>query len=179
MRPSFVIHNKSCSERTSLVADLVRKTKATVVDAEMLANPVEGCFKSHLKVAQLAKDLYPNEYYLVFEDDAILRHGWERFLDTLKPLEFDLIYLGFTDMCEKTIFGTHGLCISPRFRDILLNHWKDYYDKVQFPWAADWVLPFMATVFQMEISRPIYCDRDKYCYQQKGLRSQITGKLRV
>jgi GR25 family glycosyltransferase involved in LPS biosynthesis len=178
MRPAFIIHSKSCSERASLVADLVTKTGAIVVEAEMLANPVEGCFKSHLKVAALAKDLYPNESYLVFEDDCVLRHGWETFLNQSECLQGDLVYLGYTDMCEKTIFGTHGMLISPRFRDSVLSHWQDHVHAVQFHWAADWVLPRMATVFQMEVIRPLHYDREKYCYQMKGLRSQITGKLR-
>lgn len=142
----------------------------------MLSNGAEGCLKSHLRAADLAKTLAPESPYLVFEDDCVLEDGWDSILSEFPTA--DLIYLGYTEASQDTIFGTHGMYISPRLRDLFLAHGLDYAFKVRFPWAADWVLPKLCKDFGMEVYRPSYEYREKWCYQKKGLKSQITGKLR-
>lgn len=167
----------NASERDIHVLNVQLRTSARIVEAIMLPNGHEGCLRSHMKVASLAQELYPDQSYLVFEDDSVLEDGWDTILETFP--NGDLVYLGYTEASKDTIFGTHGMLISPRFRDTILAHGLEYAQKVRFPWAADWVIPRLAQDFGMEVYRPAYGDRQKWCYQQKGLRSQINGKIRT
>lgn len=176
MIPAYIIHSKTCSERTDLVMKLQSLTNATVVDAVMLPIPVEGCLKSHIKVAELALANHPNDPYLVFEDDCVLKEGWDLIMKEFPTA--DLIYLGYTDACEEAIFGTHGMFISPSFRDIIIAHALEYALKVKFPFYADWVISKLYKDFNMKVYSPHHYFREKWCYQKKGLKSQITGKIR-
>jgi hypothetical protein len=177
MVQAFIIHDKTCTERADLVMKLQEQTGASIVDAICLPNGVEGCLKSHLKVAERAKELYPDEPYIVFEDDCVLEEGWDLIFKEFPSA--DLIYLGYTEASMDTIFGTHGMLISPRLRDIIIAHSIEYAYKVRFPWAADWVIPKLCKDYGMDVYRPAYTCREKWCYQKKGMKSQITGKIRT
>lgn len=176
MIPAFVIHDMNNQERKETVRALCEKTGASIVNAIVLPNGREGCLKSHIKVAQLAQQLFPDQHYLVFEDDCVLEEGWDCILKEFP--NGDLVYLGYTEASKDTIFGTHGMCISPRLRDIILAHGLDYAFKVRFPWAADWVIPKLCKDYGMEVYRPAYEYKELWCYQKRGLKSQITGKIR-
>lgn len=176
MIPAFVIHDLNNQERKSTVKELQSKAKAVVVPAIVLEKGHEGCLRSHIKVAELAQTLYPDSHYIVFEDDCVLEEGWD---DILKEFPTaDLVYLGYTEASQDTIFGTHGMYMSPRLRDILIGHGVEYAFKVRFPWAADWVIPKLCKDYGLEVFRPAYKYKEKWAYQKRGLTSQITGKVR-
>lgn len=173
---AFVIHHPSSTDREAIVKNIVDKTGARVLEAYLLPDGHEGCTRSHLKIAILHKMFYANEPYLVFEDDCVLEPGWD---DILKQYgNCDIVYLGYTDACEHTIFGTHGLMMSPKARDILLSNAETTADKVQRKWAMDQILTRLAKDFQLQIAMPTYEERQKYAYQAKGLKSLITGNIR-
>lgn len=174
---AFIIHSSACQERREVVDELVKRTGGEVVDAVMLENRVEGCMRSHLKVAALAKQVAPNEPYMVFEDDCILEDGWDGILSQSQFA--DLLYFGYTDANKDTIFGTHALWISPRLRDLFLEKGEEYTFKVRASWAVDWIIPKLCQDFKLNVFRPTYELREKWAYQKRGLTSQITGKIRI
>lgn len=147
------------------------------MEAIVLPNRVEGCFRSHQKVAQLAKELHPSLPYLVFEDDCMLEDGWDALLSQSKFA--DMLYFGYTEASRDTIFGTHALWISPTLRDLFLEHGEVYAFQVRFHWATDWILPKLCQEFHLNVFRPTYELREKWAYQKKGLTSMITGNIRV
>lgn len=180
MIPAYIIHHKDCLDRKHLVDDLVRKTNGTVVDAVWCADGKEGCRKSHLKVAALAKQEHPHSPYLVFEDDCILTDCWrdmiEKYVRT--PGHCELVFLGFNDICEHSIFGTHAILIFPEARQAILD-WTEYYaDKVFNPGAFDIILSKLITKHHLLYAMPPKVDCKKYAYQCPGLTSTITGNVR-
>lgn len=176
MIPAFVIHDSHCHERDSIVEDIVKKTGAIVVEAILCKHGAEGCTKSHLKVAELAKELFPHESCLVFEDDCCLLDGWESFVS--KHRDADVVYLGYTDMCEHTIFGTHGMYLSPKARDCFLREAEEIGRSLPMPhtMATDWIYSRLLSRNNLRCVLPN--EKDMYCFQTKGLRSTITGKIR-
>lgn len=148
-----------------------------IVEAVVLSNPIEGCMRSHMKVAALAKERHPSESYIVFEDDCILEDGWDSILSQSQFA--DLLYFGYTHASKDTIFGTHALWISPRLRDLILEKSEEYAFKVRAQWAADWVIPKLCQDYHLNVFRPTYEHREKWAYQKRGLTSQITGNIRV
>ena len=174
--PAFVIHDNGCYEREEIVKDLVEKTKATVFQSYLHKDANKGCCFSHIAVAKVAKSLYPTKHYLVFEDDCVLFDGWE---DTLKGLEFaDVVYIGYTDKCDKATFGTHALLISPKARDIIIEHGVDVGQQVRPVYAYDWTLSALCRKYGLITCMPKMEDREKWCIQKRGLVSQITGRIR-
>ena len=174
MIPAFVIHHKACQERHEIVEKLCQQTGATIFPAILLSDGVEGCRLSHIEVARLAKQKYPDQHYLVFEDDCVLAPHWGEMIDTFK----DLVYLGYNDKCDKATFGTHALLISPLMRDIIINVANQDYVVLKFQGKFDWILSYLAKAFEVKIKLPQYDDRNKYCWQKKGLRSLITYAIR-
>jgi GR25 family glycosyltransferase involved in LPS biosynthesis len=178
MIPAFVIHHPSSVERESVVADLVEKTGAVVVEAILLPHGPEGCTRSHLAVANFAKEFFPDHSYLVFEDDCVLEDGWD---DILKLFpNADLLYLGYTERSSHTIFGTHGLYMSPKARDCFQEHAEEINREIPPPhtWATDWILTRLFQRYNLQTEMPTYELRNRWCYQKKGLKSTITGKIR-
>ena len=177
MIPAFVIHDRACQRREEIVLQLLDKTKATVFQSYVLTNGAEGCMNSHLGVARTAKALYPTSHYLVFEDDCILEEGWE---ECLKGMQFvDVLYLGYNDKCSKATFGTHALYLSPKARDILIEHTREEGQQVEVKNAMDWILSSLCRKYGLITCMPKHEDRERWCHQQKGLVSQITGRVRV
>lgn len=175
MIPAFVIHHSEATDRADIVKALVEKTNATIVEAVWVQDRKQGCRHSHLKVALLAKELVPESPYLVFEDDCILTDQWKQSLDSTATR--DLVYLGYNDRCEHTIFGTHALIVSPRLRDILIQETEDLIDNVRDRGAFDHILSLLCSMHSIVPLLPF--QKDVYCYQQKGLVSSITGKKRM
>ena len=172
-----MIHDNQCTARDSIVKDLVHKTKATLFQSYMLQNRNEGCMNSHIGVARLAKALHPLSHYIVFEDDCILEEGWE---EALKGLEFaDVVYIGYTDKCLEATFGTHALLLSPKARDVIIEHTREEGLHVQEKFAFDWILSALSRKYGLITCMPKIEDREKWCHQKRGLVSQITGKIRV
>jgi GR25 family glycosyltransferase involved in LPS biosynthesis len=176
MIPAYVLHHPSCHERTEIVKDIVDKTKATVFESYLLPNGKDGCRWSHIGVAKLAKSLHPEKSYLVFEDDCALEEGWQ---EGLKGVEFaDVVYLGYTDRTKDTLFGTHALYISPKARDVIIEHTEEHKNEVPDKGAYDFILSLLCRRYGLITCMPRFSDKDKYCSQKKGLRSQITGRIR-
>ncbi len=176
MIPAFVIHADSAVERNPLVDQIVKKTGAIIVEAVMISNGAEGCTRSHVEVAKLAKELYPHDSYLVFEDDCVLSDGWDRIIRD-NPTA-DVIYIGYNDLCEHTIFGTHALMMSPKARDLFLQQWKIIGEKVENKMATDWILSrlFVENKLHTVIPRKEFKD---LAMQKKGLVSTITKRVRT
>ena len=173
---AFVIHDIKNSDRTDIVKEIVSKTKATHYQAIMLPNKREGCLNSHLGVARLARGLHPDKHYLVFEDDCVLSDDWQ---EALKGMEFvDVLYLGYNDKCDKAVFGTHAYCLSPKARDILLEHAHEVALHVEVPFAIDWILSALYRKYGLVVAMPKMEDRERYCHQKRGFVSQITGQIR-
>ena len=175
MIPAFIIHSSKCIERQPIVKELQEKTGATVLEASLLENRREGCSTSHIRVAETAKKLYPSQPYLVFEDDCILNDNWKESL----TLSSDVVYLGYNNSSKTTIFGTHALLISPKARDIILNHTRQHALDVYDKWAFDWILSFLCHSYNLSVQLPSFDKRNLYCFQKPNLISQITGKPRT
>ena len=177
MIPAFVLHNSSCSEREEIVKDIVDKTKATVFQSYLLPDGKKGCRYSHIGACKLAKGMYPEKHFLIFEDDCVLSDDWA---DVIKGYEFaDVLYLGYNDKCSHTVFGTHALYISPKARDIILEHTEQFKDDVPNKGAYDMILSLLCRRFGLITCIPREEIREKYASQKKGLISQITGKIRT
>ena len=174
MIPAFIIHSSSCHERHQVVQQLQEQTNAILVEAIILPNRKEGCMESHLKVAKQAQEHYPNQSYLVFEDDCVLNPNWREAIKTPS----DVTYLGYNELCSYAVFGTHALLISPKARDILLETTRKHATAVTDPWAFDWILSFICKTYKVSHTKPSREDRNKYCFQKLGLKSQITGNIR-
>ena len=176
--PAYIIHSSHSTDRESLVASLQEKTGGTVVEAIWLKFRKLGCSYSHIKVAALAKQNHPDSAYLVFEDDCILKDTWTEALDywSYTYQHDELVYLGYNETSDEVVFGTHALLITPRVRDLILAHTESYIPRVQNVGAYDWILNRICTDFNVRISLPP--SGEKWCYQQKGLLSTITGTIR-
>lgn len=176
MLPAFIIHSSSSTDRNSIVQDIVQKTNATVFDAIMTVDGKDGCRKSHIEVAKLAKLSFPSSHYLVFEDDCILRENWR---EVLKGYEFaDVLYLGYNDRCSKAVFGTHALFLSPKARDAIIQDAETLKDSVENKGAYDWILSLLCRKYGLITCMPRMENRELFCHQQKELVSLITGQLR-
>ena len=177
--PAFVIHHPSAKDREDCVIDLQAKTGAFVSEAIWFEEKNKrhiGCTLSHIVVANTAKKILPDNYYLVFEDDCILSDNWTEILTNFQ--DYDIVYLGYTDICEHTIFGTHGLLISPKARDIIIEHALEYKDKVLHEGACDQILTKLIRDYKLKFKLPSYSRRQEFAHQKKGLVSQISGNLR-
>ena len=173
--PAFVIHDPSCSERTEIVNELVKKTGAIIVAAVMLPNGKDGCRASHLAVARLARGLHPDKHYVVFEDDCELLEGWE---DVLQTTDADVVYLGYTDRSKKVIYGTHAMRISPNLRNEILKDTEGLKDEVENRGAFDHILSKLLAINRFKVACPRFEDRERWAVQKKGIKSLITGKIR-
>ena len=176
MIPAFVIHADSAMDRKPLVDDIVKKTGAIIVEAIMLPYGPEGCTRSHVEVAKLAKELFPHDSYLVFEDDCVLSDGWDEIYKT--HLTADIVYLGYNDYCEHTIFGTHALLMSPKARDLFLQQWKRIGETVGNRMATDWILSRLIRDNKLHVVLPTKQSKD-LAMQKKGLTSLITKRVRT
>ena len=175
MIPAFVIHHTSSKDRIDLVEKIVKETGAIRFQSVWLDDHKLGCMRSHIGVAKLAKSLYPTQSYLVFEDDCELYEGWRDLLNTTA----DIVYLGYNDKSTKVIYGTHALYITPKMRDIIIADTERVKDDVIDKRAFDHILSKLIVDHMCSMSYPSYDVREKYCKQSRGLRSTITGKIRV
>lgn len=174
--PAYIIHHSSCTDRDSIVEDLIRQTNGIVVPAVWLEDRKAGCRLSHQLVAKMAKEQHPDSPYLVFEDDCILRENWQECLKFWNE-KSDVLYLGYNGKHRKHIvLATHALMISPRARDIIIDHTEDYVEEVENTGAYDWILNYLCADYKLRMILPL--DKDKWCYQQEGLISTITGNAR-
>lgn len=169
MIPAFVIHRQECTERQSLVDELVKKTKAHIVEPVWNpSDPKQGCRQSHCLVALIARSLYPNKPYLVFEDDCVLANSWKSAIED----GFDIIYLGVNGVCEHTLFGTHALYITPKVRDAILAETEELSNRVIDKGAYDHILSLLCRLHGFKINV------NTVAVQKEGLKSYITGNLR-
>ena len=175
--PAFVIHNPSSSERTEIVKDIVEKTGATIVQAIMLPDGLDGNRQSHSAVARLARSLHPKEHYLVFEDDCVLATDWAYCTEGMEMA--DVLYLGYTDKCEHTTFGTHALMISPKARDKIILESDKLALTVGRKNAMDWVLSKLCRQEGLLTAMPPMDEREKWAHQKRGIKSLVTGVVRV
>lgn len=175
MFPSFVIHSPTHTDRNEIVEDIVKKTEATQFQSYLLSDPVRGCLASHVGVAKLAKSLFPDKHYLVFEDDCELLDQWK--LPLQDASGYDVVYLGYNDKCEWATFGTHALLISPKARDLIIEKvllWAPTDKKS----AYDHLLSRLCREEGLSVCMPKYEMRESFCRQKKGLKSTITGNIR-
>jgi GR25 family glycosyltransferase involved in LPS biosynthesis len=176
MLPAFIIHDSSCSERTEIVKELVKKTHATLVWAVMMPNGKDGCRMSHQAVARLARRLHPTSHYLVFEDDCVLSEDWQKCIEGMEVA--DILYLGYNGKCEHTTFGTHALMISPKGRDKILSESEKLSDQVVDKGAYDHILSKLCRQEGLLTAMPPPDEKEKWAWQKKGLKSLITGQIR-
>lgn len=177
MPPAFVIHYSGCKDRDEVTADLINKTKATLVESCWLPeHPLRGNTLSHIQVAKLAKTLHPTQHYLVFEDDCELAEDWS---DCLKGMEFsDVLYLGYTDKSKDVTYGTHALYLSPKARDVIISHAEGLGNRVDRKFAFDHILSKLSREQGLITCIPKKEECQRYAQQKKGLKSYITGKIR-
>lgn len=176
MYPAFVIHHNSSTDRVEIVKDIVKKTDATIVQSILLQNPKLGCTASHIHCAKLARSMFPLKHYLVFEDDCILSEDWEACLTGVESA--DVVYLGYNDKCEHTVFGTHALLISPKARDAIIEEADKVKDEVIDKGAYDHILSLLCRRQGLQVAMPKMEFRGTFAHQKKGLVSLITGKPR-
>lgn len=174
--PCFIIHNSSSTERKEIVDSLVSKTKATVYQAIMLQDGKAGLRASHIAVAKLAKTLHPTSHYLVFEDDCVLADDWELCIQGMECA--DVLYLGYNGKCEHTTFGTHALLISPKARDKIISETENLSNQVVDKGAFDHILSKLCRQEGLLTAMPPPDTKERWAYQQKGLKSTITGLIR-
>ena len=177
MLPAFVIHDASHTERDDIVKDIVAKTDATQFQAYVLSDGLRGNLFSHIGVAKLAKSLFPDQHYLVFEDDCELLENWK---DTIADVSgYDVMYLGYNDRCKYATFGTHALCISPKARDLIIEKAGLVAKQVDRKNAFDHILSAICRDEHLLVCMPKIELKETFCRQKKGLRSTITGEIRV
>lgn len=177
MPPAFVIHYSACKDRDNLTADLIHKTKATLVESCWLpTEPVKGNLLSHIQVAKLARTLHPTQHYLVFEDDCVLAEDWS---ECLKGMEFsDVLYLGYNDKSKEVTYGTHALFISPKARDAIIARAEVLGHQVDRKNAFDHILSKICRQEGLITCMAKVEEKERYAHQQKGIKSYITGKVR-
>lgn len=177
MLPAFVIHHSAHSERDEVVKDIMTKTHAVLFEAYVLPDRVRGCLMSHIGVAKLARSLFPEKSYLVFEDDCELYDGWDKLLADVSGV--DVCWLGYTDKCNWATFGTHALCISPKARDLIIEKACFYGKDTHTKNAYDHILSKMVREEGLSSAMPPYERRFEFCRQKVGLVSTITGHVRT
>lgn len=174
--PSFVIHNPSSSDRAEIVTELIKKTGAIRVEAQMMPNGKDGCRASHLAVARLARGLHPDKHYLVFEDDCVLSDDWK---DCIQGMEMaDVVYIGYNGKSSTITYGTHALMISPKARDKMLSEVERLKDTVENKGAFDHILSKLCRQEGLLTAMPPPEEKEKWAVQKKGLKSLITGQSR-
>lgn len=135
---TYIINLKSRVDRYKHIVNEVRKIPTLqyqVVDAIYDSNGAIGCFKSHKKCIQLAKN-NNLQHVLILEDDAVFSNNANSILDIcmqeLKHTKFDMLYLGanlqsvatkFTDHTLKltAAYTTHAYIINHSLYDIILS----------------------------------------------------------
>lgn len=177
MIPSFILHNSSSSERREVVNLLLEQTKATIVEAVMLENGKDGCRASHLATLRLANALHPDRHVLVLEDDCLLSDDWHRCLDGIEML--DVVYLGYNGKSETVTYGTHAVVLSPKARKAILASAETLKDSVDDKGAYDHILSRICRQDGLLTAMPPLDQKNRYATQKEGLRSLITGHLRV
>lgn len=194
MLPSFIIHHAEQHDRKYLVQALVKATGASVIDAVWIPeDPIKGCRESHIKVARLAKELYPDSPYLVFEDDCEIVDP--HFLDLLNEHpDVDILYFGVTNYSQHTLpivlyhsWGTHAMMITPKARDLFLSKLEEYL-ALPFPQdkhPVDQIYCVLEVKESLKVWKPrmSYCIHpqntiEKYVRQKPGLRSTISKTIR-
>ena len=174
---AYIIHNQDCEDRRDIVEHLQTSTGAEVVEAVWMKNPVLGCIYSHLKVAVKAKQDNEKKPYIVFEDDCDLLEDIDVILAHFQ--EADIVYFGYNDMgfdkygMFPYFFGTHAMMISPKARDILLEHCLEHPG---LPY--DHIVSRLIKQFNLSVEFPDFEDKEKFAVQRKGLISTITGNRR-
>ena len=176
MYPSYVIHHDSCHDRDDIVKDIINKTKATVFQSYWLAEGLKGNTYSHIGVAKLAKTLHPDSKYIVFEDDCEILSDYNVMLESYKMA--DVLYLGYSDRCSHTTFGTHALVLSPKARDCIIQKAAELGEQVDRKWAFDWILSKLCRQEGLVVCMPNEKNRESFCRQKKGIQSYITGQVR-
>jgi len=167
-----IIHMSSAVERDDLVNKIIKLTGASIFEAIVCSNGVDGCRKSHMEVY---KQVPENEDLLIFEDDCVINDP--TFLDFIEANKnnYDLIYLGVNsiifDSNKKPVgsYGTHSMWISSKALKICLNH--IYRDPMM-----DWIWNEIEYKYKLKVLRPN--PSTKYTYQAAGLKSYIIGKCR-
>jgi hypothetical protein len=173
MIPAFLIHSSDSHDRDDVVKNILDEVNVEIVEAIVLDNRLLGCCLSHLKVAHLARQLYPNLPYLVLEDDCVLKPGWK---EGVWDLSGDVVYLGYNDKHSTgVLFGTHAMLISPAARDYLIEHLEQSIRSSKVP-EYDWLCWKLWMDGKFEVGSPD--QKDLYCEQKKGLVSLITGNIR-
>ena len=174
--PSFVIHNPSCSERTEIVNQLIKKTNAILVDAVMMPNGKDGNRASHQAVARLARGLHPDKHYLVFEDDCVLSEDWQKCIEGMEMA--DVLYLGYNGKSSDVTYGTHALLVSPKARNKILSDSEALKNLVADKGAFDHVLSKLCRQEGLLTAMPPPDEKERWAVQKKGLKSLITGNIR-
>jgi hypothetical protein len=187
MLPSYVIHNYKQVDRKEIVEKLIEATGAKVVEAVWSKeDPVWGCRESHKKVAQIAKEEYPDSAYLVFEDDCeIVDSSFLRLI--LDHLDVDILYFGVNGFCVHSkpfplehSWGTHAMMITPKARDLFLEKEAEYL-KMEFPLGNhpyDQLMCVMAEREHLNVWKPNEQLMNKWVRQKPGLVSSISGSVR-
>lgn len=173
MIPAFVIHASFSKDRDQYVKQLQDKAGATVIEAIVPGNPLIGCCMSHLKVAQTAKNLFPDSAYIVFEDDCVLNENWQ---DALTDLSGDVCYLGYSDKASTgLLFGTWAMLLTPKARDALISWLPHMIETSSYP-AYDHLCWKIWEGAKFAVGKPD--DGYKYCNWARGLLSLIQGGIK-
>lgn len=161
---TYIIHNEQTTERKNLVAELQKKTGATIFPAIMMSNRVEGCHASHKEIYIQSK-----EDILIFEDDCEIVS--ENFLEPIIfKDQYSLIYLGVNKNISFGSYGSHAMWISKFAKDCFIKHNQPITIGVDIAWNN------VEQYYKLKTYRPDPVN--KYVQQKKGLRSLITGRIR-
>ena len=171
----FVIHGLESTDRRDIVLELQKRIGVKVIQACILTDGVRGCNLSHVRVAEAAKALAPSEHYFVFEDDCVLAPDFETTLENIPDV--DIYYFGYNDkdFSSDLIYGTHALRLSPKARDILLTHAQELIDE-NIPF--DHIIFSLSETYNLTRAWPDVSNKERWCYQKKGLKSIITHSYR-
>jgi GR25 family glycosyltransferase involved in LPS biosynthesis len=185
--PIYVLHHPTCTDRTDIVADLVARTGAVIIEPVWLPEDTRrGCRESHMLVANRAKEEHPNKPYIVFEDDCVIIKP-----DLLQLIQkhsgVDLLYFGVSgwSIHDKPIrlshsWGTHAMYITPKARDVFLDavpgELLREYPSVHYPVDQIWCI--VAHEKNLVVWRPSKNREEKWVQQKVGLVSRIDFKKR-
>lgn len=176
MTPAYVLHHPSSKDRVETVADIIKKTGATVVQSCLMDDRKMGCRSSHILTAKLARSQHPASSYLIFEDDCVLSDDWQK---CIEGVEFaDVVYLGYNDKSSRVVYGTHALLISPKARDLIIEWAETYAGVVENKGAYDHILSLLCREKGLLTCMPPPDQKERWAWQKKGLPSLITGRIR-
>lgn len=177
MFPAYILHHSSTKEREQLVKNLQEQTGAIVFDPVWLPeNPPRGCRESHVKLANTMKEINPDSPYIVFEDDCeIIDPGFYSLLSDHPHV--DLLYFGVTQYgtlnryhnIPHCSFGTHAMYITPKARDIFLEHWNEIVQE-GIP-HIDQIWNVIEHNYSLSTWKPQPQDRHRWVRQKPGLPS--------